>query len=74
VHRRSVVALDESQQVRHAALVDVDCIDVPEVVIEEVLHLVPVVTEFGGDPRRATGHLRDLFGLLLLLLELYFES
>ena len=56
MHRCSVVAFDQAEEVLDAALVDIVCVDMPEVVLEEHLDSVRVLTEFGGDlrPRAAT--------------------
>ena len=42
----------------------------PEVVLEEHLDSVRVLTQFGGDLRPSSGYLCDLLGLLLLELDL----
>ena len=42
----------------------------PEVVIEEDLHSVRILTKLGGDLRPPSGYLSDLLGLLLLELDL----
>jgi hypothetical protein len=68
------MAFDETEEVSNAALVDVDRIDVPEVVTEEDLHRIWVMTELGGETRPASGYLSNLLNLLLLLLKLDLES
>lgn len=70
VHCCSVVTLDQAEEVLDAALVDVECVDMPEVVIEEDLDSVRILTQLRGDLRPASGYLSDLLGLLLLELDL----
>jgi hypothetical protein len=72
MHSRSIVALDQAEQVGDAALIDVYGVDVPEVVTEEDLYSIGIMTELGGDARSASGYLSDLLGLFLL--ELHLES
>ena len=74
VHRCSVVAFDEAEKVLDAALIDVVRVNMPEVVMEEHLDRVRVLTKLGGDLRPASGYLSDLLGLLLLLLQLDLEN
>src|SRR5688572_6924860 len=70
VHRCSVVTFDQAQEILDAALVDIVCVDMPEIVLEEHLDSVSVLPEFGGDLRPPSGHLCDLLGLLPLELDL----
>ena len=74
VHRCSVMAFHETEEVCDAALIDVDRINMPEVVTEENLNRVRVVTKLGGNACPASRYLSDLLGLLLLLLQLDLES
>jgi hypothetical protein len=64
------MTFDQTQEILNAALVDIVCVDMPEIVLEEHLDSVRVLPEFGGDLRPSSGHLCDLFGLLLLELDL----
>ena len=68
------MTLDETEQIADTALVHVDRIHVPEIVTKEDLYCLWIMTEFGGDASCASSYLSDLFGLLLLLLELDLES
>jgi hypothetical protein len=70
VHRCSVMTFDQTQEILNAALVDIVCVDMPEIVLEEHLDSVRVLPEFGGDLRPPSGHLCDLLGLLLLEFDL----
>ena len=70
VHRCSVVAFDQAEEVLDTALIDLVCVDMPEVVLEEHLDGVRVLTEFVGDLRPPSGYLCNLLGLLLLELDL----
>ena len=70
MHRCSVVTFDQPEEILDAALVNVEGVDMPEVVIEKDLDSVRVLTQLGGDLRPASGYLSDLLGLLLLELDL----
>jgi hypothetical protein len=70
MQRCSVMAFDQAEQVLDAALVDVVCVNMSEVVLEEHLDSVRVLTQFSGDLRSPSGYLCDLLGLLLLQLDL----
>jgi hypothetical protein len=64
------MALDEPEEVPDAALVDIHCIDVSEVVLEKRLYSVRVLTQLGGYLRCPGGYLSDFLCLLLLQLDL----
>ena len=70
MHRCAVVPFNESKEVTDAALVDIDCIDVSEVMLEKRLHGVRVLTQLGGYLRCPGGYLSDFLCLLLLQLDL----
>ena len=70
LHRCPVMALDEPEEVRDAALVDIHCIDVSEVVLEKRLHGVRVLTQLGSYLRRSGGYLSEFLCLLLLQFDL----
>ena len=65
MQRCSVVTFDQAEEVLDTALVDLERVDVPEVVIEEDLDGVRILTQLGGDLRPASGYLSNLLGLLL---------
>jgi hypothetical protein len=64
------VTFDQAEEILDAALVNVDWVDMPEVVIEKDLDIVRILTQLGGNLRPASGYLSDLLGLLLLQLDL----
>jgi hypothetical protein len=70
VHRCSVVAFDQAEEILDAALVDIVCVDMSEVVLQEHLDGVRVLTQFSRDLGSPSGYLCDLLGLLLLELDL----
>ena len=74
MHRCSVMALHETEEVCDAALIDVDRINVPEVVTQESLDCGRIVAKLGGNACSASRYLSDLLGLLLLLLQLDLEN
>jgi hypothetical protein len=64
------VTFDQAEEVFDAALIEVECVDMPEIVIEEDLDSVRILTQLGGDLRPPSGYLSDFLGLLLLELDL----
>ena len=70
MYRCSVVTFDQAEEVFDAALIKVECVDMPEIVIEEDLDSVRILTQLGGDLRPPSGYLSDFLGLLLLELDL----
>jgi hypothetical protein len=64
------MAFDEAKEIPHAALVDVDCIDVAEVVLKKQLHSVRVLTQLGGYLGCPGGCLSYFLCLFLLQLDL----
>ena len=74
MHRCSVMAFHETEEVCDAALIDVDRINVPEVVTQESLNRGRVVAKLGGNACAASRYLSDLLSLLLLLLQLDLEN
>ena len=74
MHRCSVMAFHETEEICDAAFIDVDRINMPEVVTQESLNRGWVVAKLGGNACPASRYLSDLLGLLLLLLQLDLEN